>query len=44
MNIIISLAINSYVLYTEQAIIIKVDPNYYDIQRNIMKDLNTWPL
>lgn len=43
MNIIISLAINSYVLYTKQDII-KVDPNFYDIQRNIMKDLNTWPL
>lgn len=44
MNIIVSLAISSYVLQTEQDIIIKVDPNYYDIQRNIMQDLNTWPL
>lgn len=39
---IASLAINSYMLYTEEDIVIKVDPNYYDAQRYIMKDLNTW--
>lgn len=44
MKIIISLAKNTCVLYTEQETVRKVKPNCYDAQRCILKDLNILPL